>query len=202
MQYVMVLGFLLTLGATPVVAEPEAVVQYLKSEPASLLDVGQDRAATLLRSERDWFEQSLLRGYRKFIGKDYKDDSLTGTVGIAVGAAIVTYDDVEKRLSINSRIYVTDHMDSSKIKPMCHRLVTLIREIGDVINGKVREGDYSTYAAGFSHLGYESRRHPKDYRQQLDQMFQIKVAVYGAESFRPIVWCQGKLLSNEVTFAE
>ncbi len=202
MRYGVVSVFVMILAAVQARAEPDAVLQYLKSEPASLLDVGQDRVATLLRSERLWFEQSLLRTYRKFIGEDYKEDSLTGDKGIAVGSAAVAYDDVENLISISSRIYVTDHMDPEKIKPMCARLIGYIREVGGVAHGAPRDGEYSAYAAAFGHRGYDAKRRPEDYRQRLDQMFQIKVAIYGAESFRPVLWCQGMLLGDKATFTE
>ena len=92
MRFVVVSVFTLMLAVPQARAEPGPVVRYLKSEPASLLDVGQDRVADHLRSERDWFEQSLLREYQKFIGTEFKDDSLTGTTGIGVGTATVEYD--------------------------------------------------------------------------------------------------------------
>ena len=202
MRLVLVSVFTLILAAPQARAEPGPVVRYLKSEPASLFDIGQDRVAYYLQSERDWFEQSLLREYREFIGKDFKEDSLTGTTGIGVGTAVVEYDAPENLISISSRIYVTYYMDPERIRPMCAKLVDYIREVGGVIYGEIRDGKYSAYAAKFAHLGYENKQQPKDYRQRLDRIFQIKVAVYGSESFRPVLWCQGMLLSDEVTFTE
>jgi len=202
MRFVVVSVFTLMLAAPQARAEPGPVVRYLQSEPASLFDVGQDRVADHLRSEKEWFEQSLLREYEKFIGTEFKDDSLTGTTGIGVGTAYVEYDAPGNRISINSRIYVTDYMDPKKIGPMCAKLVDYIRETGGVIYGNVRDGKYSAYAARFAHLGYENEQQPKDYRQRLDRIFQIKVTVYGSESFRPVAWCQGMLLSDEITIVE
>lgn len=202
MLYVFVSLLTLMLAAPQVSAEPDSVVRHLQSEPASLFDVGQDRIAARLHSDRDFYEQSLLYHFQKFIGTEFESDSVTGKKGIAIGNASVAYDDTENRISIRSPIYVTHYMDEKKIKPMCAEMVESIRATGGISYGEIRDGKYSHFAAGFAHLGYKTKQPPKDYREQLDRIFKIKVIVYGSESYRPVAFCEGMLVSKEVTFAE
>ena len=81
-------------------------------------------------------------------------------------------------------------------------MVENIRAVGGISYGEVRDGKYSKFAAGFAHLGYKTKQQPKDYRERLDRIFKIKVIVYGSESYRPVAFCEGMLVSKEITFAE
>ena len=174
-------------------ADPGPVVSWLINEPASLLDLGLLRLNLYLEKE----------------GVFVQDPEGVTT------SAYVDYFLEANRIKIIVNYFEQSIKKTVELREICKRVITRLRRFGyiDPDSGNYGgQNTHSKYAEYFSHICYEIKDAPENYRSRLDKLIVLHVnvnslfpppeAMPSVEEDLPTTFCTGPLLSNIVYFAE
>lgn len=170
-------------------ADPGPVVQWLMNEPASLFDIGIWKLDLELERiseiELEW-----------------------------AMSAYADYDWARNRITIKARVSKFQSRGEDPIKQLkrgCRSWMEHLRSNGGVLiysSGYIPDSKSSKYSDYFAHFGYNNENQPKDYRQKLDEIIELRVkAIFALKDITDSlvgtqVNCGGPLVSNKIYFEE
>ncbi len=172
-------------------AEPGPVGQWLMNEPASLFDIGMIR---LKMEAKTWELQDF--AYNTEMKEAYGQPP----------GYIAGYDWDENRIVVQGWLGIKSE-ERPDAELACKKVLSLISDRAGVVpdTGKFSLSDMtnSVFADYFSHIGYEVKDAPEDYKSRLDQIFLIKANILLVGEYpKQFFACSRRLLSNKIYFEE
>ena len=145
-------------------ADPGPIVTYLMGQPASVFDLGMYRLSEFLLRLNDNIEER------------YQPRTSHMVAGYSFN---------ENRIQLVHIIAIPREPDK---EGLCKDMIDFLRSSAGFQNGKlVTFLENSIYSSLFSYSGYSNNNEPKNYRNKLDEIMQIRVVVDGFICEAPLI---------------